>query len=143
LLNTTPGAADTVEIVILPDTAASSVVQTPGTRQTGRKLRRFGSTQSVLRVDSRGRVPVSDLRLQLNIDHPSIGELTVRLISPRGRVFKVHDRTGERSTDIAWSGQALDGETEVAVHGVWRLEIRDHQRPVEGRLLNWALVFPE
>ncbi len=143
LLNTTPGAADTIEIVILPDQGQVASVETPGSRQLNKKISRFGSTKSALRVDSRARVQADDLKLQLSIDHPTIGDLTVRLISPRGKVFRIHNRTGGEGNDIAYGATPLDGNSEVVVNGTWRLEIKDRNRPVEGHLLNWALIFPE
>ena len=78
-----------------------------------------------------------DVTLSLEIIHPDISDLTIKLRDPRGIEVTVLDQTGTGANinqDYALS--SLVGTT---VAGVWRLTITDRSLGSEGTLYSWGL----
>jgi subtilisin-like proprotein convertase family protein len=92
---------------------------------------------------------VFDISVDIDISHPSIGQLVVTLTSPNGTVVHLHNLTGSISDDIVgnWPGTlsvdgpgALEDYLDENVQGVWTLNVADTQFGAWGGVLNsWGL----
>jgi len=142
-LNITPGSADTMVITLLPDVAPVAGAATPGARQLPVAIRDNQYALSYLSVRSKPAANTSDIKLHLRIDHPRISDLTVHLVSPSGKSYLIHNRTGGDSANLVLPGVALpESRREVRHNGLWMLVIKDSKRGNTGQLIDWALEFP-
>ncbi|MGI5400745.1 M6 family metalloprotease domain-containing protein [Streptomyces sp. CA-135486] len=87
---------------------------------------------------------VRELEISFDIEHPTIGNLRVVLLSPTGRRAVIHNRTGGDTNDLRLSLDSrppsllapLVGE---GVAGAWKLKITDAGRRGAGTLRHWDL----
>lgn len=84
--------------------------------------------------------------VQVDIEHPYIGDLDVTLLAPDGRAAVLHQRSGGNTAHLqrAWSSAdtaGLAGLRGVAVAGDWVLRVRDLARVDVGRLRGWQLAI--
>ena len=87
---------------------------------------------------------VASMKVTVSISHSFIGDLTVTLTSPSGRVVTLHNRAGGNADDlnrtytVADTPQlsALAGET---LAGAWTLSAADVAPADVGRLVRWEL----
>jgi subtilisin-like proprotein convertase family protein len=94
-------------------------------------------------VDSR---EISSVDVRVDVIHPYVGDLHVRVVSPAGTPVTLHARTGGSSDDIhAWFDDdrapaeplsRLSGEDAA---GTWTLEVRDGVPFNTGTLSAWSL----
>jgi subtilisin-like proprotein convertase family protein len=91
---------------------------------------------------------VNGIDVDIDIAHPSIGNLTVELTSPSGTTVVLHDRTGAIADDIVgnWPQSLIvDGPGSLAdflgesVLGTWTLAVADHQFGGIGTFNSWGL----
>ncbi len=99
---------------------------------------------SRLNVDKTGMV--QNLRVQLEIRHTYIGDLTVALSGPQGDKVILHNREGKSQDDIRKkydlsSTPGLRVFQGKEMGGVWTLEVVDHAPQDRGTLLKWGLEF--
>jgi subtilisin-like proprotein convertase family protein len=109
-------------------------------------------------------VAIDQLAIELNLQHPSVGDLRVTLIAPDGKEILLVDHRGgaaadftntifstEATTPIAGASApftgdfapedaaGLSGLRGVNARGKWRLRIEDTGAGEVGRLLSWGL----
>ncbi|MBX3396782.1 MAG: proprotein convertase P-domain-containing protein [Phycisphaerae bacterium] len=102
---------------------------------------------SVLNVDQ--QVCVGDVNVDVNITHTYIGDLLIRLQSPRGTVVALHNRTGGGTDNLVVTyddeGLAPDGPGVLAnfiresAFGTWTLTVADQAGGDTGTLNGWTL----
>ncbi len=92
---------------------------------------------------------VNKLGLNINIEHPFIQDLIVKLVAPSGKSVIVHNREGIvdnsiRNIQRAYGPeyfQVMNGEP---IQGEWKLEVSDNSKRDVGRLNGWSLyLLPE
>lgn len=142
-LDITPGSADTMVITLLPDVVSVSGAQTPRPAQLPVAIKDNQTAISYLSVRGESAVNTGAIKLHLQITHPAISELTVRLVSPSGKSYLIHDRTGGSSANLVIPGVPLPaGSQETRPNGLWMLVVKDSKRGNTGQLEEWALEFP-
>jgi len=89
----------------------------------------------------------SVVRFPRDIEHPSIGQLTVVLTSPLGTSVTLHNRTGSITDDIIGNydeNLPVDGPGSLGdflgqpVQGDWTLTVADHQFGALGIFHSWG-----
>src|SRR5262249_41840492 len=121
---------------------------------------RQGSLTSAIAVA--GNVSISQLAIELNIAHPSLGDLKLTLIAPNGTQIVLVDQRGGSNPDFVrtiladaattplgagsapFNGdfqpeQALGGLTGTSARGTWKLKIEDTGTGAPGELLSWRI----
>lgn len=88
---------------------------------------------------------VFGVTVNVNITHTWIGDLTVKLRSPSGTEYTLHNKEGGNADNIVktWTLDQFNGED---VQGDWKLFVSDTANLDTGTLNNWALnlkVLPE
>ena len=81
--------------------------------------------------------------LTLNISHPRVADLRVKVIAPSGRAVEV-DLKRERASsneDIRVSSAQLSGLLGESLTGTWSLSLRDEATGVAGHLVGWNLTL--
>ena len=122
------------------------------------------STTVVSELMAEHAVTISDVNIRLTLDHPSISELDVFLVSPTGtrvELFSDLADTGanfqstvfdDEASDSISTGTApyvgsfrplgtlsdFDGEF---AYGIWKLEVTDDTGGNVGTIKNWSLIF--
>lgn len=93
---------------------------------------------STITVDGEG--VVSEVAVELFIEHSYIGDLQVDLVSPDGRTVTLHSREGgsARNLDKTYVPTGFSG-AELA--GDWTLRVSDLARSDVGKLVRWSLVI--
>ncbi len=92
-------------------------------------------------VDRTGTV--GRIGLTLNISHPRLADLRVKVIAPSGRAVEI-DMQRERSSsneDIRVSSAQLSGLLGESLTGTWSLSLRDEATGVAGHLVGWNLTL--
>jgi subtilisin-like proprotein convertase family protein len=121
---------------------------------------RGGSVTTTITVGSTAKI--GDLAIELNIQHPSVGDLKVILIAPNGDQFVLIDHVGgtganfvrtvlsDSATTPIGSGTApfrgdfqpeesLASLVGRAATGTWKLRVEDTGTGDAGSLLSWGL----
>jgi hypothetical protein len=143
-LDITPGSADTIVITILPDVVPPPGAETPRPGRLPVAIRDNQIALSRLNVRGRrGAVNPESIKVHVNIAHPRIEELTVRLISPDGRKFLLHDKTGGSTANLVLPGVRLPRTSgSIRPNGGWILWVRDGRKGNLGRIVDWSLEVP-
>ena len=86
---------------------------------------------------------VTQAEVEVEIEHPLIGDLVVSIVSPDGREVLLHDRSGGSQKQIKkqWGGDALAGLVGVQTKGVWTLKIKNFHSSNNGKLKHWKVKF--
>jgi subtilisin-like proprotein convertase family protein len=86
---------------------------------------------------------VVDAVVDVEIDHPLIGDLIVSIVSPGGAEVVLHDRTGGSQNHLQsqWSGDALSGLRGESTEGTWTLKVKNHHSSDTGVLKYWKIKF--
>lgn len=97
---------------------------------------------STLRVPQAG--VVSRLAVAVDITHPYIGDLQVKVTSPGGKTALLHNRTGASADNIVKTYTSedtpvLDGLLGEQAQGDWRLQVADLAGADIGTLRHWRL----
>jgi subtilisin family serine protease len=98
---------------------------------------------SAIDINEEGKI--ADLRIQVDISHPFIGDLRVDLIAPDGAGVVLHNHTGGSARDLVrtYSTQdtpALRPHLNRPIRGTWQLRVRDSFRLDVGRLNGWRIA---
>lgn len=92
---------------------------------------------------------VNKLGLNINIEHPFIQDLIVKLVAPSGKSVIVHNREGIvdnsiRNIQRAYGPEYFDIMKGEAIQGEWKLEVSDNSKRDTGRLNGWSVyILPE
>lgn len=99
---------------------------------------RSGITNSI-NVWRKGKV--QNLKVRLNISHPFLGDLFVKLTSPNGTSAILHNREGGSSDnlDVVINGETLKGFIGENAKGLWTLTCEDHATKDNGTLNTWGI----
>ncbi len=106
----------------------------------------LAGVSDVITITEEGNL--NDLTIDINIEHASIGHLTVVLTNPQGTSVTLHNRTGAISDDIIgnWDENltvdgpgSLDDFVGQSVQGDWTLTVADHQFGAFGTFRVWQL----
>ncbi|HEU4679957.1 MAG TPA: proprotein convertase P-domain-containing protein, partial [Terrimicrobiaceae bacterium] len=136
-----PTVISAMDVVILPDSVSRTLTSAPPS-QAPKPLPDRGQITSLLRVQDQPNTAYSNITVNLDIDHAAIGDLVVKLRSPQGRTFVLHDQTGGTTDNLDLIGFALPSSQIANPNGVWMLSISDRKRENAGRLVDWGLSFP-
>jgi subtilisin-like proprotein convertase family protein len=121
---------------------------------------RGGSVTTAITVGSTAKI--GDLAIELNIQHPSVGDLKVILIAPNGEQFVLIDHVGGTGANFVRTvlsdaattpigdgtapfrgdfqpSQSLASLAGRAATGTWKLRIEDTGTGDAGSLLSWGL----
>jgi subtilisin family serine protease/subtilisin-like proprotein convertase family protein len=81
---------------------------------------------------------IVELAVDVEITHPSVGDLVVQLVAPDGTSVTLHDREGGGDDDIrqSFSVPELEG---LRTAGTWQLRVSDNAASEVGTLARWGL----
>ncbi len=81
--------------------------------------------------------------VDVEIQHPLIGDLIVSIISPDGNEVALHDRVGgsQKYLKNHWNQESLDGLVGSQTKGIWTLKIKNFHSSNEGTLKYWKVKF--
>ena len=137
-----PSTVETMTITILPDTGVTRNLVPIASSQASKPVPDQRQITSTLEVRNQPNMPYSNITLRLKIDHPAIGDLAVKLRSPQGRTFLLHENTGGANDDLDYIGLALPSPQINNPNGTWTLTISDRKKGSAGTLVDWELSFP-
>jgi subtilisin family serine protease len=86
-----------------------------------------------------GNAP-STLKVPVNIVHTYIGDLTVSLVAPSGRVYTLKASGTGGSTDNINTTYTVNASSETA-NGTWKLRVTDGYAGDTGYISSWGLTF--
>jgi subtilisin-like proprotein convertase family protein len=94
-------------------------------------------------------IEVNDIRVDVDITHPFIGDLKVKLMTPAGREIYLHDRSGTISDDIitTYPTSTIPAQTICVLVpvssslGSWRLVVSDNGAGDVGTLNSWSIML--
>jgi subtilisin-like proprotein convertase family protein len=109
-------------VVILPDTVSRTLASAKSS-QAPKAIPDTKQIISSLRVSNQPNTAYSNITLNLDIDHAAIGDLVVRLRSPQGRTFLLHNQTGGTNDNLDFIGFALPSSRITNPNGIWTLRI--------------------
>lgn len=83
---------------------------------------------------------ISNFSVTVNINHTYKGDLIVKLFSPAGKEFVIHNRSGGSADNVigTFTTSIYNGDT---ASGQWRLFVSDNARYDTGTLNSWKLDF--
>lgn len=102
------------------------------------------SNQSLLSTqDCRFNGRVLEAIVDLDVEHPLIGDLIVSIISPGGTEVVLHDRTGGSQNHIKtqYSSSQLSGLVGEQTEGTWTLKVKNVHSNNSGVLKHWKIKF--
>jgi len=84
---------------------------------------------------------INALKVGINIKHPYVGDLKVRLIAPSGESVLLHDQTGGSGDNLIkiYEGIQTAQLNGSSTKGYWTLECEDFAPKDEGSLVSWNL----
>lgn len=129
-------------IAVLPDTGSSRDLISAASTQVPKVIPDEKQITSSLEVSNQPNTAYSNITLRLKINHPTIGDLSVKLRSPLGRTFLLHDHTGGATDNLDYYGFALPSSQITNPNGIWTLTISDRKKENAGTLIDWELSFP-
>ena len=88
---------------------------------------------------------ITELRVQVDIEHTYIGDLRVDLVAPDGTAVVLHNNAGGSANDLmrtyaVQDTPALRPLLDRPIRGTWRLRVKDTARLDAGRLNGWRLA---
>jgi len=138
-----PSTINAMTIVVLPDTGVSRSLVPAAPSQAPKLVPDQKHISSSLDVRNQPNTAYSNITLRLKIDHPAIGDLAVKLRSPQGRTFLLHNQTRGETDDLDYVGFALPSPQITNPNGTWMLTVSDRKEGNVGTLVDWELSFPE
>lgn len=99
--------------------------------------------EDVVRLNGLGEV--GSVKLEVDITHTYIGDLTVTLVAPDERSVRVHDRNGGGNANLKRTWTTADTASLIAfagapIQGDWKLKISDLAAVDAGKLKKWTLT---
>ena len=87
---------------------------------------------------------VTDLQVQVSLQHEFLGDISLTLIAPSGHTVLLQGRTLGRQTTLRQTYNLHTAPALIAMIGqpalgAWKLRIVDHAPAAQGRLLEWRL----
>lgn len=81
--------------------------------------------------------------IDVEIEHPLIGDLVVSIVSPAGTEVLLHDRTGGSQNHLKaqYSGSQLTGLLGEKTEGTWTLKVKNMHSSNNGVLKHWKIKF--
>ncbi len=114
--------------LVLEELAADTPLAIPDNNADG--------IRSKLQIGAHGLV--SELAVTVEIQHTYIGDLQVKLATPKGTIFTLHDKTGGRTKDLN-KIYAVPSAVGEPISGAWTLQVSDRARSDVGRLVRFQL----
>ncbi|MEP0904805.1 proprotein convertase P-domain-containing protein [Leptolyngbya subtilissima ST-M1] len=89
---------------------------------------------------------VADVQVEVRLDHPFLGDISLSLIAPNGTTVLIQGRTLGRQTKLhttytLQTTPVLMRLLSQPAQGTWRLRAVDHAPGATGRLLSWTLTL--
>ncbi len=86
---------------------------------------------------------VLEAMVDLEIEHPLIGDLVISIISPTGTEVVLHNRTGGSQNHIKaqYDSSQLSGLVGEQTEGTWTLKVKNVHSSNNGVLKNWKIKF--
>ena len=147
-------AAEAGGVIFDPDNGLLTTTQGPKVRQwslTPRGLQPSGEwtvtalevSPLVRRVAVDREGTVNRVGLTLNISHPRLSDLRVKIIAPSGRAVEIETglERASGSEDIRIPAHQLQDLIGEPVSGTWSLSARDEEPGVVGHLVGWNLTL--
>ncbi len=84
---------------------------------------------------------INSAKLTVDVQHPNIGDLQLNLIAPSGTIVQLHNRTGERQTNLShtYTADALRAIIGQESEGNWGLQVIDFAARDRGSLKSWRI----
>ena len=82
----------------------------------------------------------AELQVTVDITHPYIGDLTIKLISPDAKEFVLHRKEGGGSDNLKKTFK-MELPAGIATTGAWKLNVNDTAARDEGALNSWGLIM--
>ncbi|MEK7257032.1 MAG: proprotein convertase P-domain-containing protein [Bacteroidota bacterium] len=84
---------------------------------------------------------VKDIKVHLDITHPFVGDLMVRLTSPAGTQATLRNREGGSGDNLSavLQGEMLQAFAGERAHGLWTLTVEDQAVRDSGTLNSWGI----
>ncbi|MDD3246412.1 MAG: M4 family metallopeptidase [Methanosarcina sp.] len=100
--------------------------------------------KSLIEIERGGKIV--NLKVSLEITHPSIGDLKAVLVTPSGEELVLHNRAGNGRKDLkktfsTESDEVLLPAVNKEMRGVWTLKVADQAEGNEGSLDSWGLCI--
>jgi Zn-dependent metalloprotease/subtilisin-like proprotein convertase family protein len=84
---------------------------------------------------------LDSMKLDLDIAHTYKGDLKISLVSPSGKEYVVHNRTGGSADNVKGSFDVTSAfKNEPKIDGEWTLKVQDMARLDTGTLKSWSLT---
>ncbi|MEM7064533.1 MAG: S8 family serine peptidase [Cyanobacteria bacterium P01_B01_bin.77] len=98
--------------------------------------------QAGITINQRGLV--QDIQVYVDIRHSFLGDVSIAIISPRGKSVLLQGRTLGRQTQLRKTytfenSPALSLLMNQGIYGRWQLNVTDHMETHQGQLLQWSL----
>lgn len=91
---------------------------------------------------SNANLAIDKMYIDLDIEHPYRGDLSIRLISSSNRNIALKSSSGsDGARDIIWEKQPLESFKGDNPSGTWTLRIADNFEDDAGTLNSWGLTF--
>jgi subtilisin-like proprotein convertase family protein len=86
---------------------------------------------------------IEDVHVHVNIEHPFINDLVVKLVAPDGEEFMLHNRKGGSADNIdkIYGDEVLGGLKGKNTQGTWSLYAKDFAPRDSGTLKAWKIAF--
>ena len=102
-----------------------------------------GNQDTTSSVDISAGGTITSLSVSVDITHPYISDLVVKLVSPNGTTIKLHDRNGDMQSNIdttytSSSHTDLGGLVGSQLAGSWILSVGDYKLGDTGTLNGWT-----
>jgi len=118
--------------------AAGDPVSADVSARPNAKINDLQTVTSKLKIDK--DMNLESLKLDLDINHTWKGDLEIKLTSPSGKEFVVHNRTGGSADNVKGSFDLTSAfKDEKNIAGEWTLSVSDKARRDTGTLNSWAL----
>lgn len=127
----TPPTSGTPPVVSSETFSSSQVVAVPDNNSAG--------VTSSLKVTSapQGR----KVLISVNIAHPYIGDLVVKVVAADGKSVSLHSRTGGSADNIVKTYDATAALGSVALAGTYKLVVQDLAKYDTGSVKSWSIKF--
>ena len=81
--------------------------------------------------------------INVEIEHPLIGDLIVSIVSPSGTEILLHDRTGGSQNHLKaqYTNSKLSGLVGERTAGIWTLKVKNMHTSNNGVLKHWKIKF--
>ncbi|MEP0948720.1 proprotein convertase P-domain-containing protein [Leptolyngbya subtilissima DQ-A4] len=89
---------------------------------------------------------VTDVQVEVSLDHPFLGDISLALVSPNGTTVLIQGRTLGRQTELRTTYTLQTTPVLMRLlgqpaQGTWRLRAVDNAPGATGQLLSWGLTL--